>query len=396
MLHTLSIKRNKEIPFIHHHPWIFSGALDEKGQNNIIDGECVKVIDYRGQFIAYGLFNSKSQIRVRLYSFEEDSPIDDVLIKDLINSAINLRKTTLDSITFSNACRLIFSEADGLSGLVVDKFADYLSIQFTSLALYTFKAVIIQALVELINPLGIYLRTEKGIATEEGLMIKDDLIYGNDAPTPLLINENGLIFEVNIETGQKTGFYVDQRDNRYAVRKYAQGKRCLDVCSYTGAFSMNLLYSGAQSVIAVDVSENALSLAQKNAELNHFTNFKTVKSDAFKFLENELKQKNKYDLIILDPPKFTHSRANNKQALKGYIQLNHLALTCLHDQGVLVTCSCSGRISNEDFSQALANASLLANRRIRLIEQRLMSIDHPVNPACPESAYLKCLIYWVD
>lgn len=396
MLHTLSIKKNKEIPFIHHHPWIFSGALEEKGQNHIIDGECVKVIDSSGQFIAYGLFNSHSQIRVRLYSFEEDSPIDHLLIKELVSSAIRLRKSSIDSSTYENACRLIFSESDGLSGLVVDKFADYLSIQFTSLALYTFKAVIIQALVEILQPKGIYLRTEKGIANEEGLIIQDDLIYGIDAPNPLLIKENDLMFAVNIKTGQKTGFYIDQRDNRFAVRKYAKDKQCLDICSYSGAFSMNLLYGGAKSVTAVDVSENALQLAQSNAELNGFTSFQTVKSDAFKFLENELKHKNKYDLIILDPPKFTHSRANNKQAIKGYVQLNHLALTCLRDEGILVTCSCSGRISNEEFTQAIANASLLANRRIRLLEQRLMSIDHPVNPACPESAYLKCLIYWVD
>lgn len=392
----IKLKRGKEIPFIHHHPWIFSGAIENENKTKAIDGEEIKVLDYQEQFIGWGLYNSKSQIRVRLYSFSETEMLDTAFFNKLISNAINMRKQTLSQEAFQNACRLIFSEADNLSGLVVDKFEEYLSLQFTSLAMYLRKDALVTQLIKELKPKAIFLRTEKGIAEEEGLEIKDDLIYGEKPTQAIKIKENGLDFEINIETGQKTGFYVDQRDNRYSVRKYAEGKSCLDVCSYSGGFSLNLLKAGADFVKAIDVSENALTLARRNAELNKFTNIEFIKSDAFKFLENEIKDFRKYDLIVLDPPKFTHSRAQSNQALKGYTQLNSLAMKCLNANGILVTCSCSGRISRDDFFTALAQAALISNRKIRLLEQRGAASDHPVNPECPESAYLKCNIYWVE
>jgi len=396
MVQIVKVKKGREFSFLYHHPWVFSGAIQNESSLVLKDGALVKVCDYQNQFLAWGFFNSKSQIRIRLYSFNEMIVPDEAFFHQKIESAIRMRKSILSQNIFDNACRLIFSEADCLSGLVVDKFSNYLSMQFTSLALYLKKEIIVQKLIELIHPKGIYLRTEKGTAEEEGLEIHDELVWGERAKENILISENNLVYELNIETGQKTGFYIDQRENRLAVRKYANHRKCADICSYSGGFSLNLLEGGADFVKIVDISDKALLLAERNIHLNQFNQAEFIRSDAFKFLENQLKDNQFYDLIVLDPPKFTHSRSSSKQAIKGYTQLNTMAMQCMSKGGILVTCSCSGRISKEEFFQAITNAAIISKRNIRLLEQRGAAIDHPVNPECPESAYLKCFIYWVE
>ncbi len=392
------LKKGKEKSFLLKHPWIFSGAIEASSLSKvqIADGETVSVYSSLKQFIGYGLYNSNSQIRVRLYSFLESQILNDDFFTNRMESIIKKRKSILSPIVYNNACRLIFSEADQFSGLTVDKFSEYLSLQITSLALWFKKDIIIETLVKLINPKGIYLRTEKGIGEEEGLHITDGLIWGEASKEPIIIEENAIKFIVNISTGQKTGFYNDQRENRLISGQYAKGKRCLDICTYTGGFALNLASQGAQSVIAVDVSQSALLLAQQNAELNQLKNIEFHKEDGFKYLEQQIIEGKEYDLIVLDPPKFTHSKSTASQALKGYIQLNTMAMKCLSENGILITCSCSGRISREDFQFAILQASLSAKKNVQILERRGSAIDHPYSPYCPETDYLKCFICCVS
>jgi len=384
------LKKNRDIPFIEKHPWVFSGAIDRL-EGTINDGDEVGVFSSKSQFIAWGLYNSKSQIRVRLYSWDENVLITDNFIKDKIADAVNFRKS-LNLIRPDSAVRLIFSEGDFLSGLTVDYYSGYLLIQITSLALYNKIEIIKEQLIKLLNPKGIYLRTEKGIGETEGLVIKDSLLFGNEPLDTIKIIENDLTFEVDLRTGQKTGFYIDQKENRKAIRQYIKDKRVLDLCCYSGAFSVNAGVYGAKEVLGVDISSEALKLAHNNAQLNNLTNVTFQKSDAFKFLSDSIQNKVKYDVIILDPPKFSHSKSSSSNALKGYIQLNQGALSCLNPGGILITCSCSGRITMEDFISCIRRASLLSDKSVRIVESRGQSHDHPVSIHCPESNYLKCII----
>jgi 23S rRNA (cytosine1962-C5)-methyltransferase len=389
------LKKNRDSAFFEKHPWLFSGAID-RIEGEVADGGEVVVLTNAKQFIAYGLYNSKSQIRVRLYSWNEKQNITDDFIFLKIENAISLRKNILNLYKNDNACRLIFSEGDGISGLTVDKYAEFLVIQITSFALYQKIEVIKNILIAQCKPKGIYIRTEKGIGESEGLELKDGHLWGVEPEKPITIIENDIIFEVDLRTGQKTGFYVDQRDNRKAIRDYVSGKNVLDVCCYTGGFSLNAAKYGAKEVTAVDVSESALKIAEQNMKLNKLTNISFEKSDAFKFLESQIINNKKYDLIILDPPKFSHSKSTSQSAIKGYVDLNSLALNCLSGNGILVTCSCSGRVSKEDFLHAIHKASIKSKRDLQVLEFRGQSKDHPVSITCPESLYLKCFICKTD
>lgn len=393
---SIILKPGRAAPFRNRHPWLFSGAI-QTTQGNPQPGDAVKVLDDQGGFIAYGLFNPASQIRVRLYSFQQDVLLTDDFWRIKITAAINLRLQQLGfDLTPDTACRLINSEGDGLSGLTLDRYGDYLCLQFTSLALYHYRESILQTITGLLNPRGIFLRTEADILAEESLELKDGLIYGSAPASPLLINENGVLFEVNIATGQKTGFYCDQRANRILLESFCAGKRVLDLCTYTGGFALHAAKADALEVTAVDVSASALQLAQRNAQLNNFSNIEFIKADMFKYLDKCLNSDVRYDVIVLDPPKMTHSKGSVSSALKGYLQLNKAALSCLKPQGILFTCSCSGRIRREDFLQMLNHASVLADRQLRILEIKGADKDHPIISTCPESEYLKCVICQVD
>jgi 23S rRNA (cytosine1962-C5)-methyltransferase len=385
------LKHNREIPFLEKHPWLFSGAV-EKITDAPQDGDEVAVFSNKGVFIAYGLYNSKSQIIVRLYSWDAEKELTQEFFIEKIKNAVNLRKNILGLYNNNSACRLIFSEGDGLSGLTVDRYNDFLIFQITSLALYKKIDMIRESIIEICKPEGIYLRTEKGIGETEGLMVRDGHLWGKEIERPVKIVENDIIFEADLRTGQKTGFYTDQRENRRAVREFASGKNVLDMCCYSGGFSINCAKYGAVSVTGIDVSENALEIARKNAALNDVKNAFFEKSDAFKYLENSKSGNKKFDLIVLDPPKFSYSKASSSQAIKGYIELNYLAMDCIATGGILATCSCSGRVSREEFLNAVRTAALKAKKFVRIIEFRGQAKDHPVSVSCPESNYLKCLI----
>lgn len=393
---TITLKSGRSVPFSNRHPWLFSGAIaNESGSAEA--GAWVRVIDNAGTFIAYGLYNPFSQIRIRLYAFSELDNLTDEFWETKVKQANELREHILDFKTSPNkAYRIINSEGDGLSGLTVDRFGDYLSVQFTSLALYQHKEAIFKALIDITHCTGIMIRTESDMLAEENLELKDGLAYGKLPDEPVVIDENGVLFEINLATGQKTGFYLDQRANRVLLEDYVKNKSVLDLCTYSGGFALHALKAGASKVTAVDISNNALDLAKRNAELNNFDNIEFNKSDMFKYLDKCLESGIKFDTIILDPPKMTHSKGSVNNALSGYLKLNSLALRCLNPNGILFTCSCSGRVSREDFLNLIHRASIIAQRSLRILEIKGADIDHPVSTACPESEYLKCVVCYVQ
>ncbi|MBC7816193.1 MAG: class I SAM-dependent rRNA methyltransferase, partial [Planctomycetaceae bacterium] len=347
---------------------------------------------HEGEFIARGLFNPHSQIRVRLYSWDQAASLDRTFWKTRLQSAFQLRESLFGRTGDVTAYRLVNSEADGLSGLTVDRYDRWLSVQFTSLAIARRQEMLIELLVELTQPTGIVLRTEKGLRDAEGLEIVDGLLWGEPPPRPLTVVEHGLKWEVDLTEGQKTGGYLDQRDNRRALARYAHGQRVLDVFCYAGGFGLGaLVWGSAREVVAVDSSEPALQFAQRNAELNGVADrWRGERSDGFKALENLRDAGEQFDAVVLDPPKLTRTRAALPQAMRAYHSLNRLAVSVLKPGGLLVTCSCSGLVTRDDFEQMLADVAIQSGRDLRIIEIRGAAPDHPVSLFCPENEYLKC------
>lgn len=381
----------RDVPVRGGHPWLFSGAI-ESVDGDPADGDAVEVVATDGSFLARGLYNGRSQIRVRLYAWEP-VPLDDAFFAGRVADAVRLRTDVLGLGDPAGACRLVFSEGDALSGLTVDRYGSWLSVQFTSLALARRREALLDALEAAIRPTGVVLRTEKGILDDEGLELKDGLVRGTLPDEAITVREGTLDFEVDLRTGQKTGFYLDQRENRVRAATYASGRTVADVCCYSGGFSVAAATAGAHSVVGVDTSRPALELAARNADRNGVadrTDF--VRGDAFRWLENEASAGSRYGMIVLDPPRFARTRRGVRQAIRAYEGLNGLALRCLEPDGILVTCSCSGRVSADDFAGAVATAAAATGRRVQILERRGQAADHPVATTCPESSYLKCLI----
>jgi 23S rRNA (cytosine1962-C5)-methyltransferase len=389
---SVALKQKRALPFFNQHPWVFTGAvLSVKGDP--APGDEVVVRADHGNFVARGLFNSNSNIRVRLYSWDENVALDRAFWDERIKTAVALRSDFIQNES-TTAFRLINSEADGLSGLTVDRYDDWLLVQLTSLALAERKEILFDLLEEHCSPKGIWLRTEKGIRDLEGLAISDGLVRGEEPPRPLSITENGLTFLVDVAEGQKTGYFLDQRDNRRAVARYTAGHKVLDLFSYSGSFGITAAATGgAESVTCVDSSKPALASAEQNAAANGVAEKVNVAaSDCFKYLEAAREEGAVFDTVILDPPKMTRSASGAKSALRGYHSLNDLAVSVLRPGGILVTCCCSGHISRDEFVRMLSGVATGSGRRIQIIESRGHAADHPVSPNCPENAYLKCLI----
>lgn len=393
------LKPRRALPFFSRHPWVFAGAI-QSTSDRVLAGDEVIVEDHTGRFVARGLYNPGSNIAVRLYSWNESAPLDEAFWSKRLDDAIALRQHLFPAAEASSsgdanpACRLVFSEADGLSGLIVDRYGDWLLIQLTSLALAGRQAVLVQQLQQKLQPRGIWLRTEKGIREAEGLEQSDGLICGEPPPRPLIIGENGVKFAVDVAEGQKTGFFLDQRDNRRRVAEFVSGDRVLDVCCYTGGFALNCLVNGAaREALAVDVSESALALARSNAERNGVGDrLTTLRRDCFKALEELAAAGETFDTVILDPPKLARNRQGLDAALRGYYSLNRSAIGLLKPGGLLVTCSCSGLVSRELFIDMLAQAALHEDRRLQILEARGAAADHPTWVACLETEYLKCYL----
>ena len=385
------LNARRALPFFAHHPWVFAGAID-RIDGEPTDGDEVELVTSAGEFIARGLFNSRSKITVRLYSWNPAATLDRAFFHNRLSRSVSLRHDILKLAGPNRGYRVVFSEADILSGLVVDRYADWLAVQFTSLALANRRETIAEILRELLQPKGIYLRTEKGIGKLEGVELHDGPLWGEPPPADLTIEENGLRFIVNLAEGQKTGFYHDQRDNRAVVARMCPGKRILDAFCYTGGFGLMAAKAGAAEVIGIDASEPALELARRNAAANGLTQATFLKADVFKQMAELIALGEKFDVVVLDPPKFARNRAAIPEAFKGYRRLHQMAMVLLNPDGILVTCCCSGLIALFDLEEIISVSALENDRELQILERRGPAPDHPVAVSCRESGYLKCVI----
>ena len=385
------LKPKRAQPFFGRHPWVFAGAI-ERVEGSPTDGDEVDLVSTAGNFVARGLYNNQSKINVRLYSWEENVPLDRAFFRGRLESALRLRHDILKLNSPDAGYRVCFSESDFLSGMIVDRYGDWLTVQFTALGLANRREMLIEVLRELLNPRGVYLRTEKGIGKLEGVELHDQLLWGEAPPADLSIAENGMRFFVNLAEGQKTGYYLDQRDNRVAVAKLCGGKRVLDCFCYTGGFGLYAAKGGAAEVLGVDASEPALELARRNAQVNGLSNITFENADVFGRLAELVAAGRQFDVVILDPPKFARNRAAVPEALKGYRRLHQLALKLLARDGVLVSCCCTGLIAMMELEDLIAQVAVEAKRDLQILERRGAAADHPVAVTCRETGYLKCVI----
>ncbi len=378
------------------HPWIFFGAID-RVEGNPSNGETVQIFTSDKKLIGNGSFSPSSQIRVRVWSFDPEEKIDTDFFRNKILAASELRKKLID-LTQTNAYRIINAESDGLPGLIIDKYSDFLVCQFLSAGAEVNKKVIVEILDDILKPNGIFERSDIEVRTKEGLQPTQGLLKGNIPNDLIEVRENGFKFLVDIKGGHKTGFYLDQRDNRKLVTEFSTGKSVLNCFSYTGGFSVYALASGAEKVIQIESSLSALELANKNMELNglNISNIENINGDVFEVLRKFRDERRTFDLIVLDPPKFAESASQIQKASRGYKDINLLAMKLLNPGGILFTFSCSGHISQELFQKIVADAALDSGKEVKLIKQLTQASDHPIAANFPEGLYLKGLICFTD
>jgi 23S rRNA (cytosine1962-C5)-methyltransferase len=384
------VKPRKARPFFGRHPWVLDTAI-ERIEGSPADGDVVDLVSDKGEFIARGVFNSRSRIHVRLYTWDPGEPLDESFWHRGLEAALRLR-TLLGYDAPDGAARLVFSEGDDLSGLIVDRYADYLVIQPTALALAIRLPLIVQTLVELVRPQGILLRTERDIVRAEGIELTNGLQWGRLPEGPVLVRDHGLSYAVDLTQGQKTGFYLDQRENRPAAARYLRDRRVLDMFCYAGGFALTAALGGAREVLGVDSSQKAVVQAQANAERNGLANVRFQSGDAFEVLQGLARANQRFGGVVLDPPRFAGSRAAADKALRAYHRLNRLGMDLVEPEGILVTCSCSGHVSRDDFFMMLQSVAQQARRSLQVLEARGAAPDHPVSVTCPETEYLKCFV----
>jgi len=376
------------------HPWIYDNEITSADE--ITDGALADVISEKGRYIGTGFFNSHSKIRVRIISRNANDTFDDSFFRRRLEYAYSYRKTVMTEEDM-NACRLIFGEADGFPGLTVDKFNDLLSVQILSLGTEQRRDIILNALLDILRNdgvkiRGVYLRNDVNIRTLEGMSEEKGWYFREGDTSPVTeITENGIRYRVDVENGQKTGFFLDQKYNRRAAAAIARGKNVIDCCTHTGSFALNCAKAGAAHVTAVDVSAAAVEMARSNAVLNGLeSNMDFVQSDVFDFLRSRIEAHDRSaDYIILDPPAFTKSRKTVGNARNGYLELNTLAMRLLPRGGYLATASCSHFMKDELFADMLKSAAKAAGVDLRLIELRRQAPDHPILMAVDETEYLK-------
>lgn len=386
------LKKGKEKAALQRHPWMFSGAI-EKVKGTPLNGEIVKVFAADKSFLAYGYYNNQSRVAVRLLEWAEDTIIDKAWYQHKIRQAIASRAHVLANEE-TNTCRLIFSEADYLPGLIVDKYANFLSLQILSAGIETVKADIIDILREELNPAGIFDKSDATARTHENLEATQGLLWGETPPEFIEVKENGVRYHINIADGQKSGFYCDQRDNREILAAYTQGKDVLDCFCYSGGFTLNSLKNGAKHVTSVDSSALAIETLQHNLGLNGFGEDQqtSIQSDVNKQLRIFKEEGKKFDVIVLDPPKYAPSRSALDRAARAYKDLNRLGMLLLNPGGIIATYSCSGAVDLETFKQIIAWAALDAGKEVQVIKQFHQPEDHPVRISFPEGEYLKGLL----
>ncbi|MCR4405613.1 MAG: class I SAM-dependent rRNA methyltransferase [Anaerolineae bacterium] len=389
---TVILKKGRAKPVLLHHPWVFSGAI-ARIEGEAQDGDVVVVRDAGGNFLAQGMLNRRSQIAVRLLSWDESGVIDSDFWRTRLARAIAARKVLTDD-PGTTAYRLVNAEADLLPGLVVDRYDDILVVQFLTLGMDVRKREIVSLLAELVQPRGIYERCDEEMRAKEGLLSQEGCLWGEEPPDLLQITENGLHFWVDIKRGQKTGFYLDQRENRRRVQVYCPGHTVLNAFAYTGGFAVYAAAAGAEHITNIDSSAEALDLAKRNMALNGFAarDDEFVQGDVFQILRYYRDQGRSFDVVILDPPKFAHTQSQVERAARGYKDINLLALQLVRPGGALVTFSCSGAISADLFQKIVFGASVDAGRDVQIIERLSQGVDHPALLSFPESQYLKGLV----
>lgn len=388
----VKLKRGREKSFLRKHPWIFSGAIDsvkDLKQN----GETVEIISADGKPLGYGSYSAHSQITVRVLSFNPSEKIDIDFFRKRIESSIELRNNLINTQS-TNAYRIINAESDSLPGLVVDKYDNYLVCQFLSAGAEFWKKEIVEVLNSIFNPAGIYERSDVDVREKEGLQPVKAVLSGKEPAEFIEVIENENKFFVDIKSGHKTGFYLDQRDNRNILSLFASDKEVLNCFSYTGGFAVYALRGGAKKVINVDSSADALSLAEKNLSLNKIdsSRYENTRDDVFKYLRKLRDTNKQFDVIILDPPKFAESVSQVEKASRGYKDINLLALKSLKKNGVLFTFSCSGHITQELFNKIVSDAAIDSGREVHILKFLTQSSDHTISTSFPEGLYLKGLV----
>lgn len=388
---NLVLKAGREKSLLRRHPWIFSGAIHHADQG-IPSGGTVDLLSFNKQFLARAAYSPNSQIRARVWTFE-DEPIDKEFFRKRIRAAIASRSTP-HAISNTNAYRLIYAESDGIPGLIVDRYADFLVLQSLTTGVEMWKDMLADILLEETGLTTIYERSDADVRELEGLEPKVGVLRGDPPHLPVTIYEYTLKFNVNFAEGHKTGFYLDQRANRLRVRELAKDKDVLDCFCYTGGFSVNALAGGAKSVLSVDSSGDALALCKENVALNHVDTSRhaTLEGDVFHLLRKFRDEGRSFDLIILDPPKFAPTAAHAEKATRAYKDINLLAFKLLRPGGLLVTFSCSGGVDSALFQKIMAGAALDAGVDAQIVEHLSQGPDHPVALQFPEGAYLKGLI----
>ena len=388
----LILKKGREKAVLRRHPWIFSGAV-KSISGDPEPGETVAVTDSNGQFLALAAYSPTSQIRARIWSWDEKQSIDLDFFRERIAKAIKLREKWID-MDQTSAYRLIHAESDNLPGLIVDRYNDFLVIQILSAGIERWRDEITQVLIDLVDPAGIYERSDVTVRELEGLEERKGSLYGKTPNRPILITENRIEFKVDLTSGQKTGFYIDQRDNRQFCREISQGKTVLNCFAYTGGFTAYSLAGGAESILSIDSSEEAIHLAKENVLLNQGSLDKCnwIVGDVFEELRTLRDQGQHFDLVILDPPKFAPTASQAQQAARGYKDINLYGFKLLKPGGTLMTFSCSGGIDERFFQKIVADAALDAGVDAQILYRLSQSSDHPTHLAFPEGTYLKGLV----
>ena len=394
---TITLKPGKEKSLLRRHPWIFPTAIDRiegKPEEKNKPGTTALVRSATGQFLARAAYSPKSQIRARVWSFDENEPVDHAMIKRRVKAAVAYR---MSAVRDTDAIRLIFGEADGFSGLVVDWYAGkqgHLVCQFQSAGVEAWKAPIVQALIAETGCPNVYERSDASVREREGLPLVTGSLAGDEPGNETLVSENGVRYAVDIKTGHKTGFYIDQRDNRRLVMEHAAGRDVLNCFCYTGGFSLAALKGGAKSVVSIDSSGEALAIGKRNVELNGFDASRAEwwDADVFKTLRALREQGKFFDLIVLDPPKFAASPDQVERAARAYKDINLIGLQLLRAGGLLYTYSCSGAISADLFQKIVAGAANDAKVDAQILRRLHAGVDHPMTTSFPEGEYLKGLM----
>jgi 23S rRNA (cytosine1962-C5)-methyltransferase len=386
------LKKGREKSVLNRHPWVFSGAV-ERIEGNPADGDVVDVWNSRARFLARGIINQRSQIVVRILTWEQDERTDDSFWRNRIERALQARGS-LQTDPLTDAYRLIHAEADGLPGLIVDRYGPWLVVQFLSLAAERHRATLVGQLADLAAPQGIFDRSDDPVREKEGLIPVAGPIWGEVPPDLVEIAENGFRFMVDVKLGQKTGFYTDQRENRKAAAPYFAETEVLNAFTYTGAFAVYAAAHNATRIINVDTSQEALKLAEHNMRRNGFGGREDVyaEADAFELLRSYRDYGWHFGAVALDPPKFAASKSQVASALRGYKDINLLGMKLLQPGGYLVTFSCSGAVTPDLFQKVLYEAAVDAKRDVQIVERLGQGRDHPVLLTFPESQYLKGFI----